>query len=150
MPAFFSYLTFYTTTLVSPFGQTTEVGSPASYVASVYIFLVTVVGVVSLTGVVYGAVMYSSSAGNAGRRSLGLKRMIESIIGLILLVSATLILKTINPELIGLENPNIPDAQNCINDPNTGDEVCTPYAPGPYTPPPPSGPPPSTVPAPIP
>jgi hypothetical protein len=134
----FSYTTLFTTVLTQPLGDVDLVEGPAEYVSSVYVFLVTIVGVVSLTGVVYGAVVYTSSAGNASRRTLGLKRMIEAIIGLILLLSASLILKTLNPALLGLEDPAIPDAEQ--------------YQPGPdvFGPPPPSGPPPSTVPMPLP
>jgi hypothetical protein len=70
------------------------------YVAYFFTFVIGVAGLLAVLALVLGGVRYLTSFGNPEVMSDAKQRMFGGILGLILLTSSFLILKTINPELI--------------------------------------------------
>jgi hypothetical protein len=64
-------------------------------------------GVLAFGAIVYGGVLYAISMGNPSRQSEGKEWIQSALIGLLLLAGATLILKTINPDLVNLNLPTL-------------------------------------------
>lgn len=79
----------------------------AQYIARIYQFSLMVVGLLALAGLTLGAVKYVLSAGNIVNQEDARDQMKAAVIGLLILLGAYLILNTINPDLITLENPGI-------------------------------------------
>lgn len=87
-----------------------------SYIRYIYLFALSIVGIAAFATLVYGGFRYMLSAGNVGSADEA-KRIIKgAIFGLILALSAYLILYTINPDLIRLGEPDLPeiDTSNLI------------------------------------
>ena len=78
---------------------------PAGWVASFYSFALIISGILAFGAAVYGGVLYATSAGNASKQSEGRSWIWSALIGLLLLGGAYIILKTINPNLVKLQNP---------------------------------------------
>lgn len=66
-----------------------------------------IIGSLALLSFLYGALRYMTSVGGAGTGE-GKDRMIGSILGIVLIVSSWLIMKTINPQIINLEFNALP------------------------------------------
>jgi hypothetical protein len=79
----------------------------AQYVARIYQFSLMVVGLLALAGLVLGAVKYILSAGNIVSQEDARDQMKAAIFGILILLGAYLILRTINPDLVTLRNPSI-------------------------------------------
>jgi len=80
---------------------------PAGWIASFYTFALILSGILAFGAVVYGGFLYATSAGNAHRQEQGTSFIWSALLGLLLLGGAYLILKTINPALIKLQNPTL-------------------------------------------
>ncbi len=79
--------------------------TPASFVARFYQIALGFVGAAALAVILYGAILYTVSAGNTSKQSEARKWMTGAVLGLILLLAAYLILYIINPSLVNLVNP---------------------------------------------
>jgi hypothetical protein len=80
---------------------------PAGWVSSFYTFALIIGGILAFGAVVYGGILYAISAGNSSKQSEGRSWIWSALIGLLLLAGAYIILKTINPNLINLQNPGV-------------------------------------------
>ncbi|MDO8442689.1 MAG: hypothetical protein Q7S81_00255 [bacterium] len=78
---------------------------PAGYIARLYQFGLMIAGLIALGVILYGAVEYTLSAGGVASKEEAKDRMLQAIYGILLLLSAYLILYTINPKLVSLTNP---------------------------------------------
>jgi len=81
--------------------------SISSYITRLYQFGLMISGLVALGVIMYGAVLYTLSAGNVASKEEGKEWMKSAIYGVVLLFGAYLILYTINPNLVRLSNPDI-------------------------------------------
>lgn len=80
---------------------------PAGWVKAFYNFALIISGILAFGAIVYGGVKYAVSAGNAHSQEEGRAWIWSALIGLLLLAAAYLILKTINPNLVNLQNPTL-------------------------------------------
>ncbi len=81
--------------------------SISSYILRLYQFGLMISGLVALGVIMYGAVLYTLSAGNVASKEEGKEWMKSAIYGVVLLFGAYLILYTINPNLVKIGNPEI-------------------------------------------
>lgn len=95
-----------------PWAGTTN---PADFVAKFYKIALGVVGGAALGVLVYGAVLWTVS-GAVSTKQDAMEWIWAAIWGIVLLLSAYLILKTINPDLIDLKNPILPKASASNNE----------------------------------
>jgi hypothetical protein len=66
-----------------------------------------IAGILAFGSVVYGGILYATSAGNASQQSAGRSWIESALIGLLLLAGAYIILQTVNPSLVKLKNPQL-------------------------------------------
>lgn len=92
----------------------TDPASISEYITRVYQFGIGISGIVAVGMIVAGAVMISASAGREDRQREGKDMITSALWGIVLLFGAYLILKTINPGLILLREPNAPKAETII------------------------------------
>lgn len=81
-------------------GQPQNVGGFEDYIRLLYQFALAIAGVIALGRIVYGGIMYTFSAGNTAKQKDAATIITQAIWGLVLLLSAVLILYTINPQLL--------------------------------------------------
>ncbi len=79
----------------------------AGLVSTFYNYALSAVGVAALGAIIYGAIIWITSAGAPGKIGEAKELITGAIFGVVLLVSAALLLKTINPELVELKEPGI-------------------------------------------
>lgn len=86
------------------FTQTTKTENPliAEYVYGIYRYGVSIVAIVATIMFIYGAFLYLIGSAISSIQS-GKRIMIDAIIGMLLLLSASLILRVLNPDLLKLE-----------------------------------------------
>lgn len=104
--AFFPVITLaagYTLSVEIPGAPTTPITSPAQYISIIYKYSLGVGGLLALGVIVFGAVLYTTSAGNSSKQEEAKKWILGAIYGLLLLLAAYLILYTINPDLVKLK-----------------------------------------------
>jgi len=96
--------------LGSEYGLTdnTDVSSIPAYITSLYQFGIGISGILAVGMIVFGAILYSTSAGQGDRQREGKDMITSALWGILLLFGAYLILKTINPDLVLLREPNAP------------------------------------------
>jgi hypothetical protein len=80
---------------------------PAGWIKGFYNFALIFAGILAFGAIVYGGIKYATSAGNASQQSEGRSWIWSALIGLLLLAGAYLILNTINPNLVKLQNPTL-------------------------------------------
>jgi len=80
-----------------------ETSSIPGLIRYIYLFALGIVGFTALLSIVIGAFQYTTSAGNPTAIKNAKDRIISAILGIILLLSAVLILNTINPDLVKFE-----------------------------------------------
>jgi len=80
---------------------------PAGWIKSIYGFALIFSGILAFGAIVYGGVKYAISAGNASKQAEGRAWIWSALIGLLLLAGAYIILQTVNPDLVKLQNPTI-------------------------------------------
>lgn len=88
-------------------GPYTNPTQPGQIVSNFYSFSLMIGGVLALGAIVYGGVKYVFAAGNPSGQSEGKEWIKGALWGLLLLVGAYLVLKTINPSLINLSLPTL-------------------------------------------
>ena len=81
--------------------------TPASFVAILYQVSLGLAAAAALGAMLYGAILYSVSGGNASRQDEGRKWITGAIWGVVLLLGASIILYTINPGLVRLTDPTL-------------------------------------------
>jgi hypothetical protein len=81
--------------------------SPAGWILSFYKFALTLSGILAFGAIVYGGFLYITSSGNPGKQSDGRAWIQSALLGLLLLASAYVILRTINPDLTQLTVPKL-------------------------------------------
>ena len=96
--------------LGSEYGLTynTDMSSIPAYITRLYQFGIGISGILAVGMIVFGAILYSTSAGQGDRQREGKDMITSALWGILLLFGAYLILKTINPDLVLLREPNAP------------------------------------------
>lgn len=92
--------------------QAGEKVSLPEYIRYIYLFILSIVGLAAFGALVFGGFKYMLSAGSIGSAEEAKKWIWGAIFGLILALSAYLILKTINPDLVKIGGPEMPEIQN--------------------------------------
>jgi hypothetical protein len=80
---------------------------PNGWIRDFYNFALIAVGILAFGAIVYGGVRYAASAGNPSSQETGRSWIRSALIGLLLLGGAYIILRTVNPNLINLQNPDL-------------------------------------------
>lgn len=93
--------------------------SPAAYIARFYQFALGIAGLLAFVMIVWGAIQYIVSAGNATQQSDARDRIWQALWGVALLLGAYLILYTIDPNLVNLTDPSIKNIAVPINSTKT-------------------------------
>lgn len=103
-------------------GETIGSGSTLPDVIKyVYLFSLAAVGFIALLAIMIGAIQYVTSAGNPSRAGEAKDRIFQALLGIVILLAAVLLLRTINPDLIDLGtelppiNPTSPHKCVCLN-----------------------------------
>lgn len=103
-----------TGTSVSPFQLEMPLGSnqypqtPGEYVKLFFLYGLGIVGVAALFGIIFGGLNYIFSGSSQTRATEGKQWIFAAISGIALLLCSFLILITINPALISLKDPELP------------------------------------------
>jgi len=85
---------------------TTKTALP-EYLKYVFTFAIMVSGLLAFGALVYGGFSYLTSAGDPSKMKEGQDQIMAGFLGLIIILSSYLILNTINPQLVILEEPLI-------------------------------------------
>lgn len=80
---------------------------PAQYVRYIFVFSLGLGGVLAFASIVIGGIKLILAGGNVTTVEDARKQITQAILGLMLLLFSYLILKTINPQLVSLRNPQI-------------------------------------------
>ncbi|MBU3922825.1 pilin, partial [Patescibacteria group bacterium] len=80
-----------------------EQSSIPGLIKYIYLFALGIVGFVALLSIVIGAFQYTTSAGNPTKAGEAKERIMSALLGVLILLSAVLILNTINPDLTSFE-----------------------------------------------
>lgn len=81
-----------------------------NYIVRLYQFGIGIAGILAVGMIIAGAIMYSIS-GAVDKKSEGKDMIISALWGVVLLFGSYLILKTINPDLINLKDPDAPQIE---------------------------------------
>lgn len=96
---------------VTGFGECPDpTKSIAAYIKRLYQFGVGIAGILAMGMIVGGAIFYSLSAGSPDRQREGKDMISSAIWGIVLLFGSFLILKTVNPRIVALQDPSLPQA----------------------------------------
>jgi len=74
---------------------------------NLYTYIISIAGVIALTGLIIGGILYLTSAGDPEKLSKARKQILAAFFGIIILLSSYLILRTINPDLVSFEMPEL-------------------------------------------
>jgi hypothetical protein len=104
-------LTYFIPSITIPFSDTFNAGVPieitgntiGEYIAAFFFFFVSVAGILATVMIMYGGLKYVISRGNASMMSDAKDNIVSAVTGLILALSAYVILMTINPRLVTYE-----------------------------------------------
>jgi hypothetical protein len=99
--------------------------NPGSWVNGFYSLALMLGGVLAFGAVVYGGVLYASSAGNPSRQGEGKEWIWAALTGLALLAGAWLVLNAINPDLTNVAFPGI-SSVSAVNTQSSGTASCGP------------------------
>ncbi len=78
------------------------------YVARFYTFSIGASILIAVMMMMIGGVIWLTSAGNPGRISTAKEYIVNSLIGVVLLLGAYTIVQAVNPKLVNLNDPNLP------------------------------------------
>jgi Type IV secretion system pilin len=87
---------------------TYPINSFPGLIANFYSFALVIAGVLAFGAIVYGGIKYATGRGNPSRESEGKSWITNALLGLLLLGAAYIILRTINPQLVSLQIPGLP------------------------------------------
>lgn len=76
---------------------------------SLYTYIISIAGVIALAALIIGGILYLTSAGEPEKLNKAKKQILAAFIGIIILFSSYLILRTINPDLVSFEMPVLED-----------------------------------------
>ncbi len=93
-----------------PFGETNAVLGLADYIARLYIFIVSSIGIIAAVMIMFHGFQWAAAAGNSDIIGKAKDGILHAIIGIVLAFSSYMILNFINPNLIQSTNPAIPKA----------------------------------------
>lgn len=74
-----------------------------------YYFIITIAGIAAFVMIVWGGFRYFTSGGNPVVINEAKDRIFSAFLGLIIILASWLILNTINPELVFLNPPKLPE-----------------------------------------
>ncbi len=114
---FFAAETDYPALPTAP-SPTPEEGLP-SYVHYIFNLALTIGGLVAFGVLIWGGVLYLTSAGNPEQIGNAKKKLLGAFLGLLILFAVYLILTTINPDLISLHLPALENSQEPSDSPTT-------------------------------
>ena len=77
----------------------------AGMIRDIYRFALAIGGILAFGAIVFGAIKWTVSQGNTSQISDAKQWITDALLGLLLLAGATLILQTINPEIVKLDPP---------------------------------------------
>jgi hypothetical protein len=80
-----------------------EETSLGQYLAYIYYFAIDILGVVAFVVIVIGGVQYLTSAGSLPKAKAARLRLIGGTVGFLIVLGAFTILRTVNPQLVGIE-----------------------------------------------
>lgn len=111
-----------------PIGSVVEVDGIAEYVSVFYRFAVSAMAIIAATMIMYAGISWLTAAGNSTKTGEAKERIIAAISGLILTMMSFVILNTINPQLVELQNPEvsisiIPDSISSLFDGSSSSSV---------------------------
>lgn len=81
------------------------------YINYLFIFGLGAITILALAQMMTGGIKYILAAGNVGEKADAKDTIQQALLGLGLLLASYLLLKTINPDLVNLRNPNLTPAQ---------------------------------------
>jgi len=78
-------------------------------IQNIYTYIISISGIIGLVALTWGGVLYLTSAGKPEKLDQAKKQIFSALLGIIILLSSYIILKTINPELVELQLPRLKD-----------------------------------------
>lgn len=93
-------------------GRAVYVSYLAEYLAALYRFLISIVGIISAVLVMVGGFQWIIAGGNSAQRSSARERVEGALVGLVLAVGSYLVLYIINPDLVKFKSLRIPIIEN--------------------------------------
>jgi hypothetical protein len=94
--------------LIISIGGATTALNLSDYIAKVYNYSLYLASFLAAVMFIIGGFQYLTAGGDTGRVSAGKKRLVDAIIGLLLIASAFVVFNTINPDILALKMPKIP------------------------------------------
>ena len=88
----------------------TETALP-SYISYLFIFGLSLISILALSQMIIGGIMYILAAGNAAKVEDAKDTIFQALLGVGILLVSYLLLRTINPDLVNLRNPNLTPTQ---------------------------------------
>jgi len=85
----------------------TSKSSLSDYLSYLYYFAINIIGIAAFVIVVVGGISYLTAAGSLEKTRKAQKQLIGGSTGLLIVLGTFLILRTINPQLLVLQEPNI-------------------------------------------
>lgn len=83
-----------------PWTENVEGGELSTYLESLFVFGISIAGILAVLMIVIGGIQYMTAYGNPGKVGDAKNRIYQALLGLLLAISAWLILYTINPDLV--------------------------------------------------
>jgi len=93
-------------------------------VSMIFGFLLMVAGLAAFVMIVWGGVNYLTSAGDPSRTGDAKNQIFSAVLGLIIMLASWMILNTINPQLVELREPGLPESPQAGQLPPLGEGVC--------------------------
>ena len=78
-------------------------------VQNLYTYIISIAGVIALIALITAGILYLTSSGEPEKLSRARKQILAAFLGIVILFSSYLILRTINPELVGFKMPKLKD-----------------------------------------
>ena len=100
--------------------------NPLRFVADFYDFALAIGGLLAFGAIVYGAVKYAVAAGNPSGQSDAKDQMTQALLGLVLLLSAFMILRFVNPDILTLRLPTLTALRGPLPPGTPGSGACLP------------------------
>ncbi len=94
-----------------PGGQLPAGSELPSYIKYLFIFGLGLITILALGVMIFGGIQYILAAGNAAKTEDAKAWIQQALLGLGLLLVSYLLLRTINPDLVNLRNPNLAPTQ---------------------------------------
>ncbi len=76
---------------------------------NLYTYIISIAGVIALIALIIGGILYLTSSGEPEKLNKARKQILAAFLGIIILFSSYLILRTINPDLVSFEMPDLED-----------------------------------------